>query len=87
MPSYTWKCENCEHEFTKFLWVSQYKAEQECPTCRSGKTHRIYTELNFEGQEENWPIRSVALGCPENEREFYTEHYRKMGVPTEFDER
>ena len=36
MPTYTYKCEACEHPFEKVLPMSRYKEPQDCPECGEG---------------------------------------------------
>lgn len=43
MPTYSFECEKCEHEFTVRASVRQYeKKEIECPKCKSTEVrHKI----------------------------------------------
>jgi putative FmdB family regulatory protein len=37
MPSYTYKCDDCEHIFKENVKMEFYKAPQECPECKISK--------------------------------------------------
>lgn len=84
MPTYDYRCGRCGKKFTLFAWVKDYERHVPCPDCANGMGNRVLGNVNFAGQEENWPIESLTLGVPEHEIKWRREHYRKMGCPTEF---
>lgn len=49
MPSYLYKCEACDHEFTKILKISDrdHPLEQPCPECMELKLIRPPVSASF----------------------------------------
>lgn len=41
MPSYTYHCENCEHEFEKYQTFSEDPLHV-CPECQEGALRKVY---------------------------------------------
>lgn len=42
MPTYSYRCEKCEHSFELFAHIRDYDPEPKCVKCKSSKTHRLY---------------------------------------------
>ena len=44
MPTYTFKCDSCDHQFEKFMTMAKYTDRQVCPNCKKIKpVHRDYS--------------------------------------------
>jgi putative FmdB family regulatory protein len=41
MPTYSYKCNNCEQEFELFFYIKDYTEQPPCPACKSNKTIRL----------------------------------------------
>lgn len=47
MPSYDFKCDDCDHRFTLTVSVSEYeKRSPECPQCKSNNVKRTITPFS-----------------------------------------
>lgn len=43
MPTYSYTCDNCQHNFELFFYIKDYRESPKCVSCKSVKTHRLYT--------------------------------------------
>lgn len=47
MPTYEYRCEDCGHEFTVVLSLSEHdKAKQPCPKCRSENVQQAVSAVS-----------------------------------------
>lgn len=70
MPTYEYKCDDCEYAFEKILPMARSKEPQDCPECE-GSTHRIFTSVNFVLKGDNWPGKAIRINrqmAKKNER-------------------
>ena len=44
MPTYSYKCDHCNHEFELFFYIKDYVEKPTCVACHSYETHRRYTD-------------------------------------------
>lgn len=42
MPTYSYICDKCNHEFELFFHIREYTENPKCAKCNSKKTHRCY---------------------------------------------
>jgi putative FmdB family regulatory protein len=42
MPTYSYRCDQCEGHFELFFHIRDYKEKPKCLLCKSSKTHRDY---------------------------------------------
>jgi putative FmdB family regulatory protein len=42
MPTYTYSCEKCNHNFELFFYIKDYIPNPECIKCHSSDTIRLY---------------------------------------------
>jgi putative FmdB family regulatory protein len=46
MPIYDYRCEKCEHDFTRIERISEHeKAKPKCPQCRSTRVVRVFSPV------------------------------------------
>jgi putative FmdB family regulatory protein len=44
MPTYSYICDNCDHEFEMFFHISNYIEHPKCEQCKKKKTRRSYVK-------------------------------------------
>jgi putative FmdB family regulatory protein len=50
MPEYSYSCDSCQHDWSLFCSMSDYKAKRRCPKCKQSKeVHRNFSEDNIYG--------------------------------------
>ena len=50
MPTYDYKCKECEKVFEIFLHFSELEKEVKCPNCGSKNTERIFSIPHISGE-------------------------------------
>lgn len=44
MPTYSYACAKCQHNFELFFYIKDYIEHPVCPSCKSKKTDRCYVD-------------------------------------------
>lgn len=53
MPTYTYKCGECNHQFDIFQRMSEDKLK-DCPECKKEALEKIITQSNFQLKGNGW---------------------------------
>ncbi len=62
MPTYSYKCEECQHEFDAFQKISE-EPIKECPECTDGKLNKVFKSApNFSLSGGGWTGSNIAGG-------------------------
>jgi len=61
MPTYTFKCQSCTHQFDKVLPVSDYKQPQICPECGQSPTQRVLGPVDFVLRGDGWTGKNIRI--------------------------
>ncbi len=63
MPEYSYVCDNCDHKWSIFCHMSEYKSRKKCPSCGKIKTvHRDYEEDEVYGSYSYSLSETKTLG-------------------------
>ena len=54
MPTYSYRCDDCELDFDKILPISRYDEPQDCPDCGAGPAKKMVTRPNFILKGDGW---------------------------------
>jgi putative FmdB family regulatory protein len=54
MPTYEYRCESCETDFTKTLPMSRHGEPQECPECGTSPAKKLVTGCGFILKGDGW---------------------------------
>lgn len=84
MPTYVYRCEDCEGKFERFLRLKDRKDPQPCEHCKSSNTHTIITSCNFVLKGDGWPGKNYRINnqmAEKNRRLDIKQEERKRDAP------
>lgn len=61
MPTYEYKCHECESQFEKFLALKDRKEPQPCPECGAEETEKLISLCGFVLKGDNWPGKAHKI--------------------------
>ena len=61
MPTYSFRCDPCDHEFDVLLRLSEYDTPQTCPEC-SNQARRQISATNFILSGDGWVGKNERIG-------------------------
>jgi putative FmdB family regulatory protein len=84
MPTYAYKCPECETYFDRILRISQCDDIQSCPECDHAPASKVITAPNFILQGDGWPGKNEKIKNQmrkKNERMDKVMEQRKRDAP------
>lgn len=62
MPTYTYRCEACEHQFERTLRLTEFDDPQACPECAAIPAKRIITApVGFVLRGDGWTGKNLKI--------------------------
>jgi putative FmdB family regulatory protein len=65
MPTYEYRCKDCETEFTKFCKISEREEQKECPECHSLNSEKYIGVAPSIGDAVRLGITKLDVGFKE----------------------
>lgn len=65
MPTYDYKCKDCETEFTKICKIAEMNEPKECPSCSSTNSEKFISEAPSIGDPIRLGVRKPDGGWKE----------------------
>lgn len=85
MPTYTYKCPACTHQFDSVLALADFELPQPCPECGAGETKRIIAApVGFVLKGDGWAGKNIKIKnqmAGRRKRLAGKEHEQKMDGP------
>jgi putative FmdB family regulatory protein len=61
MPTYEYKCPECDLAFEKRLRMSQHKDPQECPECGHSPAVKLVSQASFVLKGDDWAGKNIRI--------------------------
>lgn len=84
MPTYAYRCTECEEEFTRMLSLSEYNDPQTCPNCQHRPAQKLITPVGVIFKGDGWVDKNLRIRkqmAKKNERLDKISAERKRDAP------
>lgn len=61
MPNYAYRCPECDHEFSRFLPLADYKEPQTCPECGHHPAKKLITPVGVIFKGDGWVDKNLRI--------------------------